>query len=227
MTKERYDVVIIGGGIIGASIAYKLARYKLNILVLEKNPYLAEETSSANSAGHYADKIAKLASQGNFELTARRGEYKILSRSESSCLKAVYFLVPTIHGKGVLVAPLLNGKVLVGPTSEDSVPKSDTRVTTSKKQAEISKIGRLLLPKLNMDKVEMTFAGSRPIYSKTDDFLIGYGNNNKNFINVAGMQSPAIASAPAIANEVKMLLASNGSKLQKNPLFQARYTLMY
>ncbi len=386
MSLNRYDIIIIGGGIIGATIAYRLALYKLRILVLEKNPYLAEETSAANSglihggfdpepgklearfnvegnkmwqseifpyldfprrkidsvvvalsdaevselnvlyqrgltngvhkkdlkivgkkellskhpcltskakaalictsswlidpvkaslamfgaavqngveilrssevvnikwkekfwevkvrdnsnifrsrniinaAGHYADTIANLAGQGNFELIARRGEYKVLSRSESQCLKAVYFMVPTVHGKGVLVAPLLDGKVLVGPTAEDGVTKEDTRLVTDVKQSEIRKIGHHLVPNLDMNKVEMTLAGSRPIDKDTDDFIIAYGTTSNNFINVAGMQSPAIASAPAIAFEVEKLLKSLPNDFQIDTEFNPHYKLIY
>lgn len=46
---KTYDITIIGGGLIGGAIAYQLARYDLQILVLEKNPVLAGETSAANS----------------------------------------------------------------------------------------------------------------------------------------------------------------------------------
>ena len=31
-----YDVIVIGAGVTGASIARRLSRYKLNILILEK-----------------------------------------------------------------------------------------------------------------------------------------------------------------------------------------------
>lgn len=44
------DVIIIGAGVIGASIARRLAKYKLDVLVLEKNSDVGDETSCANSA---------------------------------------------------------------------------------------------------------------------------------------------------------------------------------
>lgn len=44
------DIIIIGGGAIGASIARELSRYKLDILLLEKNTEPCQETTKANSA---------------------------------------------------------------------------------------------------------------------------------------------------------------------------------
>lgn len=48
--KERYDVVIIGAGIVGCLTARRLARYDLNILVLEARSDVGSGTSAANSA---------------------------------------------------------------------------------------------------------------------------------------------------------------------------------
>ena len=45
-----YDVTIIGCGVIGASIAYTLSQYKLNVLVLERENDVATGTTKANSA---------------------------------------------------------------------------------------------------------------------------------------------------------------------------------
>lgn len=50
MNKEIFDCVIIGGGVIGCSIARYLSRFKLNGLLIEKHSDVGEETSSANSA---------------------------------------------------------------------------------------------------------------------------------------------------------------------------------
>jgi len=45
-----YDVVVIGAGIIGASVARELAKYDLNVKVLEKENDVANGTTKANSA---------------------------------------------------------------------------------------------------------------------------------------------------------------------------------
>lgn len=47
---ERYDVVIIGAGVIGSAIARELSRNKGDFLVLERAPDVCEGTSKANSA---------------------------------------------------------------------------------------------------------------------------------------------------------------------------------
>ena len=46
----RYDVVIIGAGIVGCMTARRLARFDLDVLVLERNSDVGAETSAANSA---------------------------------------------------------------------------------------------------------------------------------------------------------------------------------
>ena len=53
-----YDVIIIGAGVTGASIARRLSAYKLDVLVLEKENDVSMGASKANSAiihGGYAE----------------------------------------------------------------------------------------------------------------------------------------------------------------------------
>src|SRR5574344_2994782 len=45
-----YDSLIIGGGVIGCSIARYLSRYKGSFILLERHNDVGDETSSANSA---------------------------------------------------------------------------------------------------------------------------------------------------------------------------------
>jgi len=50
MSKLKYDVIVIGAGIVGCMVARTLARYKLNILLIEKETDVGMGASSANTA---------------------------------------------------------------------------------------------------------------------------------------------------------------------------------
>lgn len=48
-----YDVLILGGGIIGCSVAYEMAKYNLNIALIERDYDIAEDISFINTAVVY------------------------------------------------------------------------------------------------------------------------------------------------------------------------------
>lgn len=153
-----------------------------------------------NAAGHYADEMANLINCQDFSLKARRGQYCILEKTENNIINNhIIFMVPTIHGKGVIVAPMLDGHILVGPTAQENIAKTDTRLITIKDIKLIHKIGLKIIPTLNINKTCTVMSGSRSICIETDDFFIKTASNNSNFINVAGIKSPGLSSAPAIA----------------------------
>lgn len=77
---QKYDVIVIGGGVIGSAIARELSRYKLKTAVLEKELDVCTETSGRNSAVLHAgfnnkpgSLMAKFCVEGNagFEKAAR------------------------------------------------------------------------------------------------------------------------------------------------------------
>ena len=49
MTHFDFNVTVIGGGVIGLSIAYSLSKKIENVLLLEKNDLLGQEISARNS----------------------------------------------------------------------------------------------------------------------------------------------------------------------------------
>src|ERR1700726_537673 len=46
---QVFDVIVIGGGVIGAAIARELSKYNLQIAIVERNLRVAQETSAGNS----------------------------------------------------------------------------------------------------------------------------------------------------------------------------------
>ena len=58
-TAERYDVIVIGGGVTGCAIARELSRYELSVCLLEKCEDVCSGTSKANSAIVHAGFDAK------------------------------------------------------------------------------------------------------------------------------------------------------------------------
>ena len=50
LSDEPYDVIVIGAGVVGSTLAYKLSQYQLNILLIDKNYDVGEGTSKGSSA---------------------------------------------------------------------------------------------------------------------------------------------------------------------------------
>src|SRR5260370_35059261 len=46
---QVFDVIVIGGGVIGAAIARELSKYNLQIAIVERNLRVAQETSAGKS----------------------------------------------------------------------------------------------------------------------------------------------------------------------------------
>ena len=64
-----YDVAIIGAGVIGTFIARELSRYKLKIVIIEKDNDVSNGTTKANSAIIHAGYDAKVGTnKGKFNV---------------------------------------------------------------------------------------------------------------------------------------------------------------
>jgi glycerol-3-phosphate dehydrogenase len=176
-----------------------------------------------NAAGHYADVMASMIGDHDFSLRTRRGQYRIIEKSERHIINDhILFMVPTIHGKGVIVAPMLDGRVLVGPTAEENIAKEDTRLITMEKFAEVATIAHRIIPGLRMERTCMVFSGSRSICVGTDDFWIAASSKDQRFIHVAGIASPGLSSAPAVAGEAVALIKAQTETTKKTHFIQDR-----
>jgi len=150
-----------------------------------------------NCAGAGYNEVARKLKSEIYPLTFRRGEYYLLDSSEYGIVNHTIFPLPTPESKGILITPTIDGNVLVGPTSEisDQIP-----VTTSEGMNKIKSNITTMIPKINLRKSIRVFSGIRTISG--DDFIIENSQKVKNLINIAGICSPGLSSAPAIANMV-------------------------
>jgi glycerol-3-phosphate dehydrogenase len=169
-----------------------------------------------SAAGHYADVVAAMIQDKDFTLKARRGQYRVIEKTERGMINDhILFMVPTIHGKGVIVAPMLDGHLLVGPTAEEGIAKEDTRLISMEQFEELGVIAKRMVPGLKMEKTCSMFSGSRSICVETDDFWIAPSSKCQRFINVAGISSPGLSAAPAIAHGVIALIRAQTELVAK------------
>ena len=159
-----------------------------------------------NCAGVYSDEVAKLVGDDSFDVHPRRGEYLLLDRECGAHISHTVFRCPSKMGKGVLVSPTVDGNLLVGPTAEDIDDKSDTK-TTAEGLAKVRALASAQVKGINFSKVITSFTGLRSVGS-TGDFIINMPTQG--FINAAGIESPGLSSAPAIAEYVVSMLKDVG-----------------
>lgn len=157
-----------------------------------------------NAAGVYCDEIAALIGDNSIHTTPRKGEYMLCDKSIGGLAKHTIFQCPSKMGKGILVTPTVDGNLLIGPSALDIEDKDDVS-TTASTLAEILEIAKKSVPVLNTREVITSFAGLRAHCDK-DDFIIEKSEKNGQFYNVAGIESPGLSSAPAIAKYVTELL---------------------
>ena len=157
-----------------------------------------------NAAGVYADELNNMVSSRKLQITARRGQYCLLDKDAGNHVSHTIFQLPSKMGKGVLVTPTVHGNLLVGPTAEDVEGKEYVN-TTQDGLASLAMTAGLSVKNIPMRQVITSFAGLRA-HEAGDDFVIGEAKDAKGFINVAGIESPGLSSAPAIGEMVGELV---------------------
>lgn len=157
-----------------------------------------------NAAGVYADRLHHLVSREPLQIIARRGEYCLLDQRNQVPVSHTIFQLPTAWGKGVLVTPTAHGNIMIGPTATDIDDKEGTE-TTAEGIAEVLQKAGLSAPAVTARDVITTFSGLRA-HREEHDFLIQEAVDAPGWIDVAGIESPGLSSAPAIGQYVADLV---------------------
>ncbi len=116
--------------------------------------------------------------------------------------------MPQRNGKGVLVAPTVHGNLIVGPNAKP-VAGDDTACTAP--GWRLCGAAQRSVPGIRFGESIRNFAGVRANLD-AGDFVIGEEPKAPGLIDLAGMKSPGLSAAPAVAEEaVVRILEGHGA----------------
>lgn len=174
-----------------------------------------------NAAGNGAADISHMAGAEEFQMVWRQGNIVVLDK-EPRALMPLY-PVPTPISKGVIVTGTVHGNTVITATAAVREP-GDTQTYADDVNALLDG-ARKLVPDLDTRRVVRAFAGGRPVIQGTNDFFIGQSAVVPGLFQAAGIQSPGVASAPAIADRMEQVLRDAGVALREradwNPIRHA------
>jgi len=160
-----------------------------------------------NAAGLYADAVHEMAGGEGFRITPARGEYYLLDKPQGTLVSSVIFQCPTKAGKGVVVGPTVHGNLFLGPDNRVVQERDDTS-THADELRFIKETALKSVPVVDFSQNIRNFAGLRAVGGR--DFIVGESPQVKRFFNIAGIKSPGLTSAPAIAEDVLHMMADAG-----------------
>ena len=161
-----------------------------------------------NSAGLYADHIARLAGVRRYKIYPCRGEYVIIDKARSDLISRMVYPVPPKGGSGlgVHLTPTIDGNILIGPSAA-YVRSKTSDGTTGAMARQLVKEARELLPGLSNRDVITSYAGLRPKTVSSavggfNDFTIEEAPELPGMMHLVGIESPGLTAAPAIALDI-------------------------
>ncbi len=169
-----------------------------------------------NAAGVNAARVHDMAAPHAYDIRPSRGQYFLLDKSEGTRVGRVIFQCPNEKGKGVLVAPTVEGNLIVGPNAED-VTGEDV-ATTGAGLAFVRETAGRSVPSIRFRESIRNFAGVRA-HGTGGDFILEEAEGAPGFIDLAGICSPGLSAAPAIGEYAAGLLAKAGLGLEEKEKF--------
>jgi glycerol-3-phosphate dehydrogenase len=166
-----------------------------------------------NSAGLFADEVARLAGITDYQIYPYRGEYLITDKDPGFRLRLPLYPVPPKDdpGLGIHITPTMEGNILLGPSAEDIHDKTDIASTRSVMDRLKDEAGRLM-PELRHAPFIHAYSGIRPKLvdprgrEKFRDFVVEESGARPGWTNLLGIESPGLTSAPAIAEMVAEMI---------------------
>ncbi len=163
-----------------------------------------------NSAGLYADEVARLAGINKYRLYPWRGEYCEITGIPDNLVNSLVYpaIPPNSPSKGIHFIPHLNRPVLIGPTaklvdSKENYDRDREPLTTFLGAAQ------KLYPQINEKNLRPSYAGIRPKLSPSgseEDFVISLDSTKPYLLNLIAIESPGFSASLGIAEYICELL---------------------
>lgn len=180
-----------------------------------------------NAAGTFSDKIAEMADDRFFTIHPRKGHLAILDKKQGSLVQRSMGLIGLSQAfsdtKGGGVMRTIDGNVLVGPDAFEQPYREDFSTKRENVDAMLNKHLPLIKGFSKADVITY-FAGVRAA-TYEEEFIVEGSERVENLIHAAGIQSPGLASAPAIAEDITKITVDRLSKVmevKKNDSFNPR-----
>lgn len=167
-----------------------------------------------NAAGVHAGDVARMAGDSSVTIHPSRGQYYLLDKSQGEVVSHVVFQCPTPQGKGVLVAPTVHGNLIVGPSAEPAGDVATTREGLDFVRGQAMRA----VPGVDLSQSIRNFSGLRAV-ADTGDFIVGESEQVPGFFQMAGIKSPGLTAAPAIAEDMVQMLGAAGLPLKEKADF--------
>jgi len=171
-----------------------------------------------NAAGLFADEVSRMVGVDDFVIRPRRGQEFLLDKKREYIANHLIFPLPAKTSKGCLIIKTSDGNPMIGPTAEEVDDKYDLSTTDEGLNLVLASAKRLI-PAIDERDIIAYFSGLRPVAG--DDFIIRHESKVPGFVNVAGIQSPGLTAAPAIAVMVADILKDAGLPLRRKLFFHA------
>lgn len=145
---KNYDVIIIGGGVVGSAIARELSRYQLKIAVLEKESDVCTQTSGRNTGMLHAGFLYKTGSLKAICAVEGNAEFDQVAKELDVPFKRT-------------------GKLIVGFTEEDR-----QRLETFKARGEVNGVpGLEIVDRARMDELDPSAGGNFAMWAPSSGIL--------------------------------------------------------
>ncbi|PKM50417.1 MAG: FAD/NAD(P)-binding oxidoreductase [Firmicutes bacterium HGW-Firmicutes-7] len=225
---EPYEVTeALAENAVDNGVSIMLSTEVLNIITKENNVQsvvtnkgIIQTSWVINAAGLYADEIAEMVGDCFYTIHPRRGTLVLFDKSNKGIIERFIGTPPKNFTKGGGPMQTPEGNPIWGPSAIEVPDKENVDVDQQDLDFIINKSAHLV-EGISRQSVITFFSGLRAC-TYTEDFIIEASEKVKGFIHVSGIQSPGLASAPAIAQRVENIFIelnpSTGKKENFNPI---------